>query len=168
MKKLLAFIMAIAILNMSVAITPPIDGAKPMKATEIMIPFGKTGQTISLMEFSKMKPAEYEKLANVKLKFFERIAYKITIGKLKKSIAKDGTITNLKVAEMFLPTADDNSGFHIGGYTLGLLLGPIGVLIAYIAFSDENKSNRIRWAWRGLLSAAVIVTAYLASTVKKF
>ena len=69
---------------------------------------------------------------------------------------------------MFLPTADDNSGFHIGGYTLGLLLGPIGVLIAYIAFSDENKSNRIRWAWRGLLSAAVIVTAYLASTVKKF
>ena len=96
MKKLLAFVMAIAILNISFAITPPIDGAKPMKATEIMIPFGKTGQTISLMEFSKMKPAEYEKLANVKLKFFERIAYKITIGKLKKSIAKDGTITNLK------------------------------------------------------------------------
>lgn len=165
MKKLLAFVMAIAILNISFAITPPIDGAKPMKATEIMIPFGKTGQTISLMEFSKMKPAEYEKLANVKLKFFDRIAYKMAMKKLRKSIAKDGTITNKKVASMFAPATDGGGGFHLGGFALGFLLGLIGVLIAYVAFNDDNKPDRIKWSWLGLLAAVVLSVILVVSVL---
>lgn len=166
MKKLMAFVLAIAVLNVSIAITPGMDGSKPMNATQIMIPVGKTGQKISLMEFSKLTPAAYEKLAHVKLKFFDRIAYKMAMKKLKKSIAKDGTIKSKKVAKMFTPAVGGDSGFHLGGFALGFLLGLIGVLIAYVAFNDDYKSNRVKWSWLGLL-AAVVLSIILVVTVLK-
>ena len=167
MKKLIAFILAFAVLNVSIAITPTIDGGKPMNATEVMIPIGKTGTKISLMEFSKLKPAEYEKLANVKLNFFDRIAYKIAMKKLKKSIDKDGTINNKKVAGMFTAKpVDGDSGFHLGGFALGFLLGLIGVLIAYVAFNDDNKSNRVKWSWLGLAAAVVLSIILFAVAFK--
>ena len=167
MKKLIAFVLAFAVLNVSIAITPTMDGGKPMNATEIMIPVGKTGQKISLMEFSKLTPAAYEKMAHVKLKFFDRIAYKMAMKKLRKSISTDGTINNKKVAKMFSPTVDGDSGFHLGGFALGFLLGLIGVLIAYVAFNDDNKSNRVKWSWLGLAAAVVLSIILFAVAFKK-
>ncbi|MES2849193.1 MAG: hypothetical protein V4685_09060 [Bacteroidota bacterium] len=167
MKKLIAFVLAIAVLNVSIAVTPPTDGGKSMNATEIMIPIGKTGQKISLMEFSKLKPAEYEKLANVKLRFFDRIAYKAALGKLKRSIAKDGTITNKKVAKMFAPTTVGDTGFHLGGFALGFLAGLLGVVIAYVAFDDDSKSNRVKWSWIGLAASVVLLIVLIAVVFKK-
>jgi uncharacterized membrane protein YeaQ/YmgE (transglycosylase-associated protein family) len=167
MKKLIAFVLAIAVLNVSIAVTPPTDGGKSMNATEIMIPIGKTGQKISLMEFSKLTPAEYQKMANVKLKFFDRIAYKVAMKKLKKSISKDGTITNKKVAKMFSPTTDGDSGFHLGGFALGFLLGLIGVLVAYVVFSDDNKANRVKWSWIGLIASVVLSIILVVAVFNK-
>jgi hypothetical protein len=166
MKKLIAFVLAIAVLNMSMAVTPPVDGVKPMNASSILIPIGKSGEKISLMEFSKLKPAEYEKIAKVKLRFFDRIAYKMAMKKLRKSIDKDGNITNKKVAKMFTKPVDGDSGFHLGGFALGFLLGLIGVLIAYVAFNDDYKSNRVKWSWLGLL-AALVLSLVLVFTVLK-
>jgi hypothetical protein len=166
MKKLIAFILAVAVLNVSIAVTPPVDGGKPMNATEVMIPIGKSGQKISLMEFSKLKPDEYEKMANVKLKFFDRIAYKMAMKKLRKSIDKDGTINNKKVAKMFVAPVDGDSGFHLGGFALGFLLGLIGVLVAYVAFNDDNKSNRVKWSWLGLAAAVVLALVLLGVAFK--
>lgn len=165
MKKLIAFVLAVAVLNVSIAITPGMDGSKPMNAAQIMIPIGKTGQNISLMEFSKLKPAEYERLAHVKLKFFDRIAYKMAMKKLRKSISQDGTIKNKKIAKIFSPAVDSDSGFHLGGFALGFLLGLIGVLIAYVAFSDDNKSNRVKWSWLGLLAAVVLGVLLVVSVL---
>lgn len=166
MKKLIAFVLSIAVLNMSIAVTPPADGVNPMNASTILIPVGKTGQTISLMEFSKLKPAEYEKLAKVKLGFFDRIAYKMAMKKLRKSIDKNGNITNKKVAKMFTKPVDGDSGFHAGGFALGFLLGLIGVLIAYVAFNDDYKSNRVKWSWLGLLTAVVLSIILLVTVLK--
>jgi len=166
MKKLIAFVLAIAVLNMSIAVTPPVDGVKSMKASEIMIPIGKSGQKISLMEFSKLKPAEYEKMAKVKLGFFDRVAYKMAMKKLKKSIDKNGNITNKKVAKMFTKPVEGDSGFHLGGFALGFLLGLIGVLIAYVAFNDDYKSNRVKWSWLGLLAAVVLSIILLVTVLK--
>jgi len=152
MKKFIALILTTAILNAGIAVTPAADGAKPINATHVMIPIGKTGNKISLAEFSKLKPQEYEKLANVKLNFFDRMKYNRAMKKLRNSIAEDGTIKNKKLAENLRSAGTDDftEDFHLGGAALGVLLGPIGVLIAYL-IDDENKSTRIKWAWIGLI-----------------
>ena len=152
MKKLIALIFTTAILNAVIAVTPTVDGAKPIMATSIMIPIGKTGNKISLAEFSKLKPQEYETLANVKLGLFDRMKYNRAMKKLRNSIAEDGTIKDKKLAENLRSAGSDDltADFHLGGAALGALLGPIGVLIAYL-IDDENKSTRIKWAWIGLI-----------------
>jgi hypothetical protein len=155
MKKLTALVILFALVNMSFIVSPKIDEKKSLNAKEIMIPIGKTGNKISLLEFSKLKPNEYEKLAKVKLNFFDRVKYKMAMKKLKKSIAEDGTITNKKVAKAFADKGTDGSS--IGGFALGFLVGLIGVLIAYL-INDDKKSNRVKWAWIGF---GVILVIYL-------
>ncbi len=157
MRKLIAFFFAIAILNVSIAVTPTVDGGKKLNANAIMLPIGKTGQKISLADFSKLKPAEYEALAHVKLNFFDKIAYKMAMKKLRNSIAEDGTIKNKKMLKAFSSSSSDfTDDFHLGGLALGFLLGLIGVLIAYL-INDDNKDARVKWAWLGLAAWLVIV-----------
>jgi hypothetical protein len=156
MKKLTAMMLGIAILNVSIAVSPVADNTKPLNATEIMIPIGKTGKQISLAAFSKLKLQEYEQLANVKLNFFDRMKYKHAMKKLRHNIAEDGTIKDKRLAENLRSSADFTEDFHLGGAALGLLLGPIGVLIAYL-IDDENQSVRIKWAWIGLIAWILFV-----------
>lgn len=157
MRKLIAFFFAITFLNVSIAVTPAADGEKKLNANAIMLPVGKTGQKISLMDFSKLKPAEYEQLAHVKLNFFDRIAYKLAMKKLRKNIAADGTIKSKKMKKAFSSKTDEfTEDFHLGGLALGFLLGLIGVLIAYL-IEDDNKPSRVKWAWLGCAAWVAIV-----------
>ena len=157
MRKLIAFFFAITFLNVSIAVTPAVEGGKKLNANAIMLPIGKTGQKISLADFSKLKPAEYEKLAHVKLNFFDRIGYKMAMKKLRKSIAADGTIKNKKMLKAFSSYTDDfTEDLHLGGLALGFLLGLIGVLIAYL-INDDNHDSRVKWAWLGCAAWVVIV-----------
>jgi hypothetical protein len=156
MKKLITLFFAGLLLNVCIATAPFTGEIKPLKANEVMIPIGKSGQTISLGDFSKLSPAEYEKLAHVKLGFFDRIAYRKAMRTLKKGIAEDGTITNKKIADLVKPTGDLTEGFHIGGFALGFLVGLIGVLIAYL-INDDKKDARVKWAWIGFAAWIVIL-----------
>jgi hypothetical protein len=160
MKKTISLIAAALMLNVSIAVVPFSDVVKPLNANDVMILVGKTGQKISLAQFSKLKPGEYEKIANVKLGFFERIAYKKAMKKLNKGIAEDGTITNKKIAKSAKKTIDGGEPFNLGGFALGLLLSIIGVLIAYL-INDDSKSARIRWAWIGFGISLVIYLVIL-------
>jgi hypothetical protein len=157
MKKILSLILAFSFLQVSIAVAPSADGAKPLNANQIMIPIGKTGQKISLADFSKLTPNEYEKLAHVKLNLFDRVNYKLGMRKLKHSIAADGTIKNKKLSEAM--GSDLTSGFHIGGFALGVLLSLIGVLIAYL-INDDKKSARVKWAWIGFAVWVVLVILF--------
>jgi len=161
MKKLISFILTAAILNVGIAVTPAMDGAKPIKATNIMIPIGKTGKEISLADFSKLTPQEYEKMANVKLNFFDRMKYKSAMKKLRNSIAEDGTIKNKKLVENLRSSSngDFTEDFHLGGAALGLFLGPIGVIIAYF-INDNMKPERIKWAWVGFAGWLLFVLLF--------
>jgi hypothetical protein len=83
-----------------------------------------------------------------KMTFVKKIQFKLAQRKLRKSINEDGTFNNKKLEKVFQDEMSGTTGFHLGGFALGLFLFVIGVLIAYL-IDDEKKSNRVKWAWIG-------------------
>lgn len=160
--------MAVAILvSAHAATTPAALPANPpaetpvMNANQIMLPVGNTGKFISLMALSEISVQDFQEISGRKLGFFDKIGFKLGQKKLRNKIEEDGTIkskTLKKYAEKM--AVDGQSGFHVGGFALGFLLGLIGVLVAYL-INDEKKSNRVKWAWIGLgvVVLLVILTA---------
>lgn len=132
----------------------------PLKASEVYITVGKNGEKISLMDLSRMKVKDLQELTGNKMKFFDKVGFKIAQKKLRESINNDGTFSQKKMQKYFKRASDGTTGFHIGGFALGFLLGLIGVLIAYL-INDDKKSNRTKWAWIGL--GVVVVIFILAS-----
>lgn len=153
MKKILALVTALAIMTSSFAAFPVFD--KPTKkASDIMIPVGKTGQTISLQDLSQISVADFQKLTGSKMRLVEKAGFKIAQRDLRKSINNDGTFNSKKVNK-FMKKAEGSS-FNLGGFALGFLLGPIGILIAFI-ISDDNRRARTKWALIGFLAWLAIV-----------
>ena len=144
-------------------VAPAVVAAAPaaVKASEILIPLGNTGKTVNLQDLSTMNTADLEKMTGKKMGFFHRMEFKLAQKKLRRSINADGTLNNKKLAMLASKDMDGDTGFHIGGFALGFLLGLIGVLIAYL-INDEKKHNRVKWAWIGL---AVIVVIVIIATV---
>jgi len=156
MKRLLLLSTAVLIFTASFAATTPI---KPrLKASEIMISIGN-GLRISILDLSRISIKEVQELRGEKLKFADRLAFKAAQKKLRNTINPDGTLEN-KVFKNLKRAEDHTTGFHLGGFALGFFVGLIGVIIAYI-IDDENKKNRVKWAWLGLL-ASVIFSVILA------
>ena len=56
----------------------------------------------------------------------------------------------------------DGEGFQAGGFFLGFLLGLIGVLITYL-INDDQKRNRVKWAWIGFAIWIGILGVLLAT-----
>lgn len=99
---------------------------KPKHAHEI------SAQERAAMEaFVKLTPKQYGEIRGKKLSFVEKVEFKVLQRKLKRQ----------------LDYGDDSSGFNIGGFALGFLLGLIGILLAYIFSKDRNFR---KWAWIGL------------------
>ena len=129
---------------------PPVPNANAM-----FITVGNTGKKVSLMELSTFSLKEIESAKGQKMKFFEKLSFKLAQKKLKKKINADGTFKNPKFAKKIAASYND-TGFHLGGFALGFLVGLVGVLIAYL-INDNYKSNRVKWAWIGL---AAILAVY--------
>ncbi len=130
------------------------------KAGEVYIVVGKNGEKISLLDLSRVKIKDLQELTGKKMKLSDRIGFTLAQKKLRESINHDGTFNQKKIQKFFKKAGDGSSGFHIGGFALGFLLGLIGVLIAYL-IKDDKKSNRVKWAWIGL--GIVVVIVILAS-----
>jgi hypothetical protein len=124
----------------------------PRKASDLLLPVGNT--MVSLEDLATMKPAAFAKLTGKKMKLGDRIGFWLTQKKLRRCIMADGTVNTekLKAVNMIDPAAK----FHIGGFLLGVILGIIGVLIAYL-INDDKKLARTRWAWIGFAASIVII-----------
>lgn len=159
MRKVILLLTGFCLYMSSFAITKPVE-PRPIKASEIYLPIGKSGEKISLMDISTIKVRDFEKLTGKKMRFFDKVGFKISQRKLRSSIKSDGTFNKKKLSKAF--AADGESGFHIGGFALGFLLGLIGVLIAYL-INDDKKRNRVKWAWLGWLAWLVIIILVLVA-----
>jgi hypothetical protein len=156
MKKFYGLLFALSLFTISFASPNLLAPKKPSKvdANAIMIPIGEKGQTVSLMDLSRMKVKELEAITGEKMKLVDKIGFLAAQKQLRNSINADGTISSKKL-EKVAAKADGDSGFHLGGFALGFLLGLIGVLIAYL-IKDEKKKTRVKWAWLGLVAWVVI------------
>jgi hypothetical protein len=157
---LVTIFLAFTVVAVSIAGVPSNTSPRhpKMYASEIFIPIGKTGNKISLLELSKISRSGLEKITGKKMNFWERHAFHSTQKKLKKGIDTDGVIADKKLQKIFGEgKGGDNgdSGFNLGGFALGFLLGPIGVLVAYL-LNDDKKKNRIKWAWIGFAASILL------------
>jgi len=125
-----------------------------LKATEVYVPIGKTGQFISLMELSQIKVKDYEALTGKKMKFLDKVNFRLGQRELKKSINHDGTFSNKRV-EKYFNKAALGGAFSLSGLALGLFLSLIGVLIAYLITTGDKK-GRITWAWIGAAISLIV------------
>jgi hypothetical protein len=162
MKKLILLVTTVTFVFSSFgAATLPDPASKPpVKASEVYIPIGKSGEKISLLDLSTMKIKDLQQLTGKKLNLVDRVGFKMAQKKLRQSINNDGTFNQKKVSKFFNKSAEGSGSFHIGGFALGFLLGLIGVLIAYL-INDDNKSVRVKWAWLGLAAWVVILLLVL-------
>jgi len=163
MKKLIilfAFIASFSSINSTTNSIPSSAAKPPLKADEVYLPVGKTGHLISLMDLSRISVKDFETLSGEKMKFSEKVQFKLSQRQLKKSINEDGTFSR-KSIEKYLtkPPVGGGGVFSLGGLLLGLFLSLIGVLIAYLIGKD-NKS-RIRWAWIGAIISLIVWGAIL-------
>ena len=159
MKKATLFVF-LAAFGLSVFASLPVNAptlSPKLKAAEIMIPIGKSGKKISLLDLSTISAKDLQNLTGKKMNFFDRLAFKASQKKLKKSIDADGTITSKKINKFFSKRFGPTEGFHALGFILGFFLGLIGVLIAYLMNDDDDKQNRVKWSWIGF-GAAVLIT----------
>lgn len=133
--------------------------APVLKASEVFIPIGNSGQKISLQELSEINMKDLQKLTGKKMSFFEKMGAKAGQRKLKQHIHADGTLDN-----GFVKKLESKRGlfgvFNLGGFALGLFLSLLGVLIAYLITTGDKK-GRIRWAWIGAIISFIIWGAIL-------
>ncbi len=121
-----------------------------LNSKSILVPIGSTGKTISLFELSKLSRTELETLTGKKMSAGERFAFNRTKKKLAKAIQPDGTIKDKKLTKAFHRQEKDRTrGFHGLGFVLGFFLGVLGVVLAYVINDEEDKQNRVKWAWIG-------------------
>jgi hypothetical protein len=123
-----------------------------------MVPIAK-GKVISFQDLAYIKVADYEKITGKKMSLFKKMEFKLSQRKLRNSINADGTFSNKRMEKMFKDEMSGTTGFHLGGFALGLFLSLIGVLIAYL-INDEKKSNRVKWAWIGAAVNLVLILLF--------
>jgi hypothetical protein len=164
MKKVITFFAFVAAFYSVNSTTNSFPSSAPdlrLKANEVYLPVGKTGHLISIMDLSRISVKDFETLSGKKMRFFEKVNFKLGQHELRKSINEDGSF-NKKSVEKYLanPVVGGGGVFSLTGLLLGLFLSLIGVLIAYVITGSDKKS-RITWAWIGAAISLVVWGAIL-------
>jgi hypothetical protein len=147
MKKIIILTAALFIVINSFAAFPiPVVAEQPPAEVQVR------PEKPSIQAIESMSAQEFEKLTGKKLNFIERFVFKIQkkrlIGKMKKA---------------------EPSSFNIGGFILGLLYGPFGLLAAYIFSKSTNFRKSAYLGFKiWLLVVLVVAIVFLAIAGGKF
>jgi hypothetical protein len=147
MKRILTSLLCIALYTISYGASVPEPGP---------IPRNKTIEGKIALELSKDSQSDYGVFTTRKFNFFERLVARVMQIKLRKRLSGKGAIKKNELEKLLFIADRSRSGFHAGGFILGLLLGPVGVLISYL-FKDEHKRRRIKWSWLGFAVWVAII-----------
>ena len=161
MKKMIVFLGLVVFCSSAYSATEfPSATKAPLRADEVYLPVGTTGHLISLMDLSRISVKDFEALSGKKMKFSERINFKLGQRELKKSINPDGSFSKKSVEKYLARPAGPGGGFSLTGLLLGLFLSLLGVLIAYV-IAGSDKRSRVTWAWIGAVISLIIWGAIL-------
>ena len=163
MKKILLFFVLAFSVNLALASPLVVKPKKKIYAGDIMIPLGEKGPKISLLDISQLTIKEAEIVRGEKMKFSEKVAFKVAQRKLRQHINPDGSLNDRRLIKNLKKAGDgEGGGFHAGGFFLGLLLGLIGLIIALL-INDDKKKSRVKWALIGWgVWIAIVLIYYLA------
>ena len=112
------------------------------------------GMTIS--DFLSLTPRKYKELTGKKLSLPQKLSLKLAQVKVKKMVKKNKQIDLMAFAREI-----DTNNFDILGFILGVALGPLGVLIAYLI--EGKSSSTFTWSvigaliWLGVFLLVVLV-----------
>jgi hypothetical protein len=158
MKKLIFFLGFIgfysSINSATTVISPSVIGPS-ISADEVYLRVGTTGLFISMMDLSRISVKDFETLSGRKMKFLEKLNFKLGQRQLKKGINSDGTFNKKSIERYVTHPTGPGGGFSGIGLALGFFLSLLGVLIAYV-IAGADKRSRVTWAWIGAAISAII------------
>lgn len=97
---------------------------------------------VQASEFVKLSAKDYSEITGKKLNFMQKLSFKVTKMKMKRDLKKN---PDLKLTDYI---NGDGTTFQIDALwlILGILIGPIGVLLAYLTKQEKYK---ITSSWIG-------------------
>jgi hypothetical protein len=109
-------------------------------------------------QFLALTPKKFKEITGKKLNLPQRLALKMTQRKIKRMIKKGQPVDMNAIAR-----AVDTNDFNIGGFLLGLILGPLGVVIALILKETGTVDQSFfRWSlYGGLIWLAIALLSVL-------
>jgi hypothetical protein len=166
MKKTILSLALVVLCITSYSFSKPTSHPKsrlPINSREVFIPIGNTGHLISLMDLSEISVKDFENLSGKKMKFADKVKFKLGQRELRKKINEDGSFNSKKLENYFEASQKKGllTGISWAGLALGLFLSLIGVLIAYLITSKEGNRSMIKWAWIGAIISLIIWGAVL-------
>jgi hypothetical protein len=114
---------------------------------------------ITAKQFLTLTPKKYQELTGKKMNVFQKVEFKMLQHKVKKMVNKGEVVTMADVKKKM----DDLSSMNVLGFLLGLVLGPVGVVIALILKETGNvDAGVLTWSLYGLLVwLAIVLVAIL-------
>lgn len=111
---------------------------------------------LKVSDFVKLSAKEFSDLTGKKMNFFERLSFKVTKMRMKHDLKKN---PDLKITDYMKP---NSTTFQIDilWLLLGVLLGPIGVLIAYVTKQEQYKLTS---SWIGFGIFVLIILLFRSS-----
>ncbi|HTM91850.1 MAG TPA: YqaE/Pmp3 family membrane protein [Flavisolibacter sp.] len=140
MKRIITLSLALSILVCSFAaetslIILPEKSPAP-NANQILLPIGKAGEKISLMDMSRIKVKEFESLTGNKMSLANKLGFKLFQKQMRNSINYDGTINTKKFAKAMAKA--DSPAISKGLY---IVLAIFGLAWIGMGVMDNWKGN---------------------------
>jgi hypothetical protein len=143
---------ALLTFNTADAITNLHAISRPVPSTNIKDP-----NPLALMtakQFLTLTPQKYQELTGKKMNLVQKVEFKMVQHKVKKMVKRGDVVTMADVQKKL----QDMSSMDVLGFLLGLILGPVGVIIALILKeTGDVGAETVRWSLYGLLIWLAIV-----------